>query len=151
ESSGDIITVGALETTGLSNKTYVFNGGWSAPVVLASPGKVEKYAMTQDHLGVVILQGGQGPTGAPYNTTYSWNLGGLAWNVLTLGMEPSPPRYAHAMAPYLGMPTPTTVLFGGTDGTSMYGDTWLWNGSGWVFHLSVTVQPPPRAYHAMAY
>jgi hypothetical protein len=41
------------------------------------------------------------------------------------------------------------VLFGGTDGTSSFGDTWEWDGSAWT---QKTVQgPSPRAGAAMAF
>lgn len=45
-----------------------------------------------------------------------------------------------------------TVLFGGYDVVSGYslGDTWEWDGTGWVQRTAQT-SPPARSMHAMAY
>ena len=42
------------------------------------------------------------------------------------------------------------VLFGGANGTAAFGDTWLWNATGW-HSLATPIAPSPRAYTAMAF
>lgn len=66
---------------------------------------------------------------------------------VTLGCGPAP-RYDHALAynPALG----GVILFGGTDGDTVFGDTWLWNGEYWR-QLDVSNDGPgPRFAHVMA-
>jgi N-acetylneuraminic acid mutarotase len=49
------------------------------------------------------------------------------------------------------VPTSTAgrvLLFGGSDGTTVLGDTWLWDGTGWS--QRAVAGPPARQYHAMA-
>jgi cysteine-rich repeat protein len=43
-----------------------------------------------------------------------------------------------------------TVVFGGVDSVTL-GDTWEWNGSGWLDVTPATNNPPPRDNGAMAY
>ena len=59
-----------------------------------------------------------------------------------------PPRFITAMAhdPVRGR----TVMFGGRDGTTFYGDTWEWDGSTWT-QKQPLVSPGPRQGHAMVY
>lgn len=42
-----------------------------------------------------------------------------------------------------------TVLFGGNDNGTFYGDTWVWNGSNWI--LRTPIHSPPSFYHVMAF
>jgi len=42
------------------------------------------------------------------------------------------------------------VLFGGTDGSSTFGDTWEWDGVAWTRRFPGSI-PPARYRHAMAY
>ena len=46
--------------------------------------------------------------------------------------------------------TGTTILFGGADNTSTFGDTWSWNGTAWT-QLSPATSPPARDLASMAY
>ncbi|MDQ2838110.1 MAG: RHS repeat-associated core domain-containing protein [Actinomycetota bacterium] len=46
--------------------------------------------------------------------------------------------------------TGTTILFGGVNGSSVYGDTWSWSGSNWTL-LSPAASPPARDLASMAY
>jgi hypothetical protein len=43
------------------------------------------------------------------------------------------------------------VMFGGVDQTTLYDDTWTWNGSTWAGGAAVVTNPAPRAYGAATY
>ncbi|MCA8953165.1 MAG: hypothetical protein KDE27_26875, partial [Planctomycetes bacterium] len=57
------------------------------------------------------------------------------------------PRAGHAMV-YDGQRS-EVILFGGTDGTTKFGDTWAWDGTSWT--QQSTSGPSGRTEHAMAY
>jgi hypothetical protein len=42
------------------------------------------------------------------------------------------------------------VLFGGSDGSRLLNDTWVWDGTNWVQKFPANA-PPARLAHAMAY
>ena len=46
--------------------------------------------------------------------------------------------------------TGTTILFGGADARTTFGDTWSWNGTAWT-QLSPATSPPARDLASMAY
>jgi len=56
-------------------------------------------------------------------------------------------RWGHALAHDAARGT--TILFGGSTGTTFHGDTWAWDGAQWR-RLMVT-GPSPRDQHVMAY
>lgn len=56
-------------------------------------------------------------------------------------------RLGHAMA--FDSTRGVTVLFGGSDVKSHFGDTWEWNGATWTLHDASG--PSPRIGHALAY
>ena len=68
----------------------------------------------------------------------------LEWSEQHPGLAPAP-RYGHAMA--RNHPSFAPTLFGGTDGTQFFGDTWTWFGGVWTRESNTG--PTPRADHAM--
>ena len=58
------------------------------------------------------------------------------------------PRKGHATAYDAGLKR--LILFGGSSG-SFFSGTWNWDGSRWTKIDNLTVSPPARANHAMAY
>lgn len=87
---------------------------------------------------VVLAVAGDGPTREPVGVTVSTNL--------TYGSLPSRSEAAIAYDRARGR----VVLFGGFDGSRMFGDTWLWDGQGWIAAHTAVV-PPARERAAMAY
>ena len=69
------------------------------------------------------------------------------WQQLQPSGAPSG-RYGLAMA--YDAARQQVVAFGGTDGTSFFGDTWTWNGSTWT-HLAPASSPSARAWTQMVY
>ena len=61
----------------------------------------------------------------------------------------SPPSRSHAAAAY-DPSTNTTVVFGGTSGTQVLGDTWTWDGATWTA-ATPAVSPPPLESASMTY
>jgi hypothetical protein len=58
------------------------------------------------------------------------------------------PRFVHAQAydPVHGQ----VILFGGSNNTVVFGDTWAWDGSNWT-QEALQTGPPARYSHTMAY
>ena len=71
--------------------------------------------------------------------------GQVAWQQRS-GTGPLP-RYITAMAH--DSVRGRTVLFGGRNGTTLYGDTWEWNGTAWT-QKSPPFSPSPRSLYSQA-
>lgn len=72
--------------------------------------------------------------------------GQLGWTELNPTASPAA-RYGHAMVRIY--PSYQPLLFGGTNGTLAFGDTWMWDGQDWT--QLATTGPAPRHGHAMEY
>jgi hypothetical protein len=113
-------------------KTWEWNGAnWKA-IAAAPPPRVDA-AMTYDSArGVTVLFGGSDfyATGN-YGDTWAWN--GAIWVRVATGGPPA--RNSHAMA--FDARRGVVVLFGGMNAdiidTSLFVDTWEWNGTAWSF------------------
>jgi hypothetical protein len=89
---------------------------------------------------VTVLFGSCGSGG---NETWEWN--GTKWKKQATTGPSSRASPAMAYDSERGV----TVLFGGSDGSHVYGDTWEWNGITWT--LRTSTGPSPRGGLAMAY
>lgn len=97
-----------------------------------------------------------GWSGVALGDTWLWD--GTGWNELcttcTVAAAPFRPasRRSHGMAYHAGY---GTVVFGGTDGSTTFDDTWVWNGVSWTQKCTACVtgvtKPSARSGHAMAY
>jgi hypothetical protein len=73
---------------------------------------------------------------------YTWEFKSYVWTNLTPTLLVSPPARYHAAMAVTLFPE-GLILFGGqSDGTHVLGDTWWWNGTGWV-QEAVTGLPAP--------
>jgi hypothetical protein len=97
------------------------------------PGQRTGARMALDSAGHLILFGGSNGS-TSFNDT--WKFNGTGWTQLVANGSAGQPtaRYDAGMARDSGG---TVVLFGGTDGSSAFKDTWRWNGSVWTA-VSVT-------------
>jgi len=78
--------------------------------------------------------------------TWEWN--GSSWS--QLHVEGPDPRWGHKMVYDQNMGT--IVLFGGTNGTTYFDDTWIWEGhTGSWAKVSSRANPSARCYHGMIY
>lgn len=146
---------GGNGTTNL-NDTWTWNGtNWTQVAPSVSPSARNRPAMAYDDAnGTVVLFGGQaaGGTGGTYfNDTWVWD--GANWTQKSPANSPS--ARADAMMVYDPV-TAQLVLFGGRNGTlpssstTVYGDTWIWNGSNWT-QQNPTTSPSARVGSAVNY
>ena len=90
-----------------------------------------------------MLFGGSPGTGTgPLDDT--WEYDGT-WTHIATTVQP-PARRDAAMA--YDVATRQTVLFGGGDVTTIFGDHWAWDGASWQ-QLTSAIAPSPRQLHAM--
>ncbi|MEM7200710.1 MAG: hypothetical protein AAF628_10615 [Planctomycetota bacterium] len=76
----------------------------------------------------------------------TWRWDGASWSLVAAGGQTPPTLSGAAFAT-----APNGVLlFGGETGTSVHGETWVWNGSAWR-QTRYTVEPPRRAFGHMAF
>jgi hypothetical protein len=94
-------------------------------------------------LGIVLLTG----TLLTSSTEAQTDQTGPTWTEKFPASSPSP-RVGAAMA--YDSARGEVVLFGGSDFSTQFGDTWVWNGTTWTQRFSA-IAPRPRAAHAMAY
>jgi PKD repeat protein len=98
-------------------------------------------------LEAVILFGGMTAAGAPASDT--WEFVDNIWINLTSSLPTSPSgRYGGAMV-YDSVDA-VLLLFGGTNGSVTFNDTWAFDGATWT-PLHISSSPSPRAFAQMAY
>jgi hypothetical protein len=141
-------------TNGWDFSTWEFNGTtWRLADTMAALGGRFEYALAYDSVRhVVVLFGGTYQNNNfGYSDTWEWN--GTNWTQVAAGGPHI--RFGHAMA--FDEQRGVTVLFGGQSNTGfsgnniiLFGDTWEWNGTGWLEHFGVT-GPSPRTGAAMTY
>lgn len=139
----------------------------SCPPGFPSPSPRDQHAMAfagnpAVQGGVTVLFGGRVdggvPGGIPDGETWHWN--GTCWSPISFpagcgcginGFQPCP-RYNHAMA--YDSVRRKVVLFGGTDGTTLVGDTWEYDPfaqpPSWQCMMPLG-GPSPRQGHAIVY
>jgi hypothetical protein len=94
----------------------------------------------------VLLFGGFTSASQPTNRTWTWT--GSGWSEhLATGDWPAA-RYFHAMA--YDAARDQVVLFGGFNGSTDLGDTWVWNGKTWTRKMPLT-SPSARRGATMGY
>lgn len=95
----------------------------------------------------VVVFGGADASLTDLDDTWEWD--GAAWSQASPALRPAPRRMTTlAYDPVRG----AMLLFGGGvggNGTTMFGDTWSWNGAQWV-QLAPPTSPSPRWAHALA-
>lgn len=96
--------------------------------------------------GRVVMFGGADASNADINDTWEWD--GANWTQMQPTNAPSPRRQPRmAFDPTRG----TVLLFGGgtgSSGTTVFDDTWAWDGTNWT-QLSPRTTPPARWSHAL--
>jgi hypothetical protein len=152
-STGQLVLVGDTGMVGGPSPTWTWNGTtWtqqSPPTNL--PDRTSASMAYDPGTGQLVLFGGQDPVGAYLNDTWTWN--GTTWTQQSPATSP-PVRATAPMAYDVG--TGQLVLFGGygtnanTGISTLYNDTWTWNGTTWT-QQSPATSPPARDYVPMAY
>jgi hypothetical protein len=112
------------------------------------PGRFLTAAAFDEQHRQLVIYGGRGE-GLDDLLTDMWSFDGSDWTEITPPPEPVA-RYGHAMVFQPG--SDRVLLFGGGNlwDRIVYGDTWEWDGSGWLQRFPVT-SPSPRYGASMAY
>jgi hypothetical protein len=138
--------------------TWEYDGAaWTnrqlAPPAAPSPRWIHRMAYDTQRARIVLF-GGASP-GAVLGDT--WEFDGQAWTQVATAPPPGAPsaRYGHAMA--YDSDRHVTLLFGGQTGfnfgVGVLGDTWEFDGAGWVARPGAVggASPPARSFSKLAY
>ncbi|MFY9343853.1 MAG: hypothetical protein WAT39_15290 [Planctomycetota bacterium] len=125
--------------------TWEWNGTtWLQRTPANAPSPRLAYAMAYDVARArVVLFGGAIGTGAGTDDDETWEYDGTNWQQLTPAIRPSPRRGVDMT---FDVTRGVCVLFGGgltAFGSTVYDDTWEWNGSTWT-QANPAVRPPAR-------
>jgi hypothetical protein len=104
--------------------------------------------------GRVLLFGGQGEAGA-LNDTWLWDGATQTWEEVSVSGGPPKRSYAQMAYYYIDAGQGLqgrVVLFGGIDGSTILGDTWVWDGAArtWT-QQTPNASPPPLHTATMAF
>ena len=97
----------------------------------------------------LVLFGGTPDGRLTLGDSWEWVLPGGPWQPVALAGPQPAPRFAHAMAHWLGASNSHILIFGGQDlGGQRFGDTWIWTGGAW--QQAGSSGPPAREVLALA-
>lgn len=133
DTNGELLLYGGLvhNQTG-STKTWVFDGenDWIEKVTGSNPGALYGHSMCWDATReeIVLFGGWDSLDDRPTNETWVYSPSASDWVRRTPGTSP-PARMRHSIGhdPVSGK----IILYGGTDGQTLLGDMWEWDGSDW--------------------
>jgi hypothetical protein len=150
--AGNIVLFGGLSSTGvILGDTWTWNGTtWTQQFPAVSPPARTLMAFAYDGATktVVLFGGGSEPGGAgALGDTWTWD--GVATTWTQQSPATSPPARSGCAAAY-DATNNGLVLFGGQNGSTAYGDTWIWNGATWT-QQSPASAPSARSQAGMAY
>ncbi len=134
-----------------TGQTWSWNGGcWSRKDANPAPSPRYGHAMAFDaqRSRVVLFGGVSADNGTVYDDTWEWRTASGWQRITPSGLRPQGRRY-HAMA--YDAERNVTVLFGGSTGSTVLGDTWEWDGDAWSQRSLSNPNPEPRSNTAMAY
>lgn len=129
--------------------TWIWNGDqWTeqSPSSSPSPRFDHRMVYDEDRREALLFGGFQTTTGNPSGETWVWD--GGDWSLRST--EGPAPRGLHCLS--YDAQRHVAVLFGGASdpsGTTLYGDTWEWDGAGWT--LLAMDGPSARSSGAMTY
>ncbi len=148
--SGTILFGGINQAGQYLNDTWIWNGTSWTKIDSTGPSPRAYFGYTYDlNQRKVILFGGIG-NDSVYGDTWEWDFAN-GWQRRT-AIGP-PPRFMSEMAYRLRYPASSCVLFGGQAAydSTIYNDTWQWDGDAWS-QLQITGDSPyARIGHAIGY
>ncbi|OWA37288.1 hypothetical protein B9G55_04280 [Saccharibacillus sp. O16] len=127
------------------------NYTWKQITLNLPPESRIKHVMAYDEKeNKVLMFGGENAAGNLLNDTWLWDGTQQSWNEV-MGLSPQPSARKSSVMAY--DPTSQQVLlFGGEgSGSSLLGDTWLWDGASASWKLYAGASPSPRAGAQLAY
>ena len=128
------------------NDTWEWDGSsWQQGPTVPVAGRCGARIVYDTARSQMVLFGGQGQSSFANDL---WSYDGVGWTQLDGGGANAPsPRFFHGMA--YDVERDRVVVFGGSDGSTQFGDTWEWDGASWS---QVTgSSPPARSEQAMEY
>lgn len=152
-----VIFGGANGVDGLLSETWIFDGAnWYQPTDSAGTPSARVHAAMafQSSDGYTVMFGGYtgGEGGGLNDSTWILSLPGPYANdshwTEQFPLNSPTGRMNHSMC--YDPVRKRTILFGGTDRTSTFNDTWEWTGSDWML-ISTATAPPPRMLASMTY
>lgn len=98
----------------------------------------------------MIMYGGRGQGGKILSDTWFFTVSTSTWNKLEIE-KLCPPPQARMFSAMCSLNNYSVLLFGGTDGSQNYGDTWIFRGHEWRWERGITAgcPPQPRYGHTM--
>ncbi|MFH0794337.1 MAG: kelch repeat-containing protein, partial [bacterium] len=150
--NSDVVLFGGRQGDNtLSNETWRLNGTtWTRLFPFVNPSSREGHAMAlfNEIVDGALLFGGYDGLNFLGDTWIYTDLNGWAQQFQTPPPQPPTPR-AYAQIAFDSL-RGQHILFGGKDGATTFGDTWVYLGGQWV-ELSPLTPPSPRHSHMMAY
>lgn len=151
-----VVLFGGMSTSGFQSDTWGWDGGigdetgtsigWHL-VPAAGPSARSEHGMAYDtQRRRIVLFGGIGSSG-PLGETWELDVSIPSWVQVATTQSPSP-RYGHALV--YDISRQVLVLHGGRNNTTIFGDTWEYDGTNWV-QANPSAAPSARWEHAMAY
>jgi cysteine-rich repeat protein len=136
----EIVMFGGFNSAALGDTWVLRAGAWEKRTPASSPEPRYGHAMAYlPNVGVVMF-GGTNGQGIYFNGTWVWN--GSSWTKLNIDPSTAPSdRSGAAMA--LNPQNDHLMLFGGSHGATVYGDTWEFDGSSWSKVSTPTVSGMP--------
>ena len=147
---------GGYQTGIYTNDSWEWNGvtkTWrNVTPAGPSPSHRVNHAMAFDpDRGKVLLFGGQGTNNLRLNDMWEWDVTARTWTNITFsGPRPTPRKYSGMV---YDEATGKIVLFGGSDATIRFGDTWEWDPAkkSWADVTPAGAKPSPRSELTMIY
>ncbi|MGE3172349.1 MAG: hypothetical protein AB7O97_06955 [Planctomycetota bacterium] len=145
-----MVVFGGLENSSVGPAARTFDtweydaSGWT--LRQGAPAGQDATAFAYDSLRSRALLHGGNYLYRPMPTSFQWDAG--RW--LDAGGAAGPAARLSPVAVFDSRGG-RTVMFGGTDGTVDFDETWLWEPAGGWTLASPTARPPARYQHAMAY
>ncbi len=150
----EVLFGGRDATNTLVGDTWVWDGGnWAQKNPASAPSARRFHAMAYDalHQQLVLFGGITAVNGSFVVVGDTWVWDGSNWTQMSPSTSPSA-RSGHVMA--YDAARQRVVLFGGVGGlasnSTVFGDTWVWDGSNWTPETPAT-SPPAREGAVMTY
>jgi hypothetical protein len=111
--------------------------------------RVAPLARSNAALGGTLLFGGRSASGAVLGDTWEFENG--FWFNLTANLTVAPPARYDASMEVMGVNSGAVLLFGGTNGSHVFSDTWLFGSGGWRHLTTLPISPPARYGAALTF
>ncbi|UCD92482.1 MAG: hypothetical protein JSV43_00695 [Methanobacteriota archaeon] len=147
-----VILFGGHDGAGVLADTYTYSVSgniWMNMNPGNAPPERQRHDMAYDADSHNVILFGGNDESDPFNDTWTYEVSLNDWAVKSPSNSPSP-RYSHSMA--FDVAEGLTVLFGGSSGTDMYNDTWIYDFGLDDWSLAISPQrPTARRDQSIAY